>query len=46
MSGVEAAVLIVLALGAGYFIYFKEFKQSGCGCGKKSCSSKKKDANS
>lgn len=41
MSGIEAIVLAVLAIGAGYYIYVREFKSSGCGCGKKGCSNKK-----
>lgn len=25
--------MIVIAIGAGYFVYAKEFKQKDCGCG-------------
>ena len=33
MAWYEAAILIALAIGAGYFVYAKEFKQKDCGCG-------------
>nr|WP_315107388.1 hypothetical protein [uncultured Campylobacter sp.] len=39
----DAAILIVLAVGAGYFVYAKEFRQKDCGCGSgKACGSKGK----
>lgn len=37
----EDAILVIIALGAAYYLYRKMFKSGGCGCGKKSCSSKK-----
>lgn len=40
MAWYEAVILIVLAVGAGYFVYAKEFKQKDCGCGSgKNCHS-------
>lgn len=33
----EKIFLLVLALGAGAFIYFKMFKKGGCGCGSGGC---------
>ncbi|QCD52035.1 FeoB-associated Cys-rich membrane protein [Campylobacter sp. RM16192] len=43
MSGFEIVFLIVIAIGAGYFVYVKEFKQRDCGCGEgKSCHKKRK----
>jgi len=39
----DAAILIVLAVGAGYFVYAKGFRQKDCGCGSgKACGSKGK----
>ena len=39
----DAAILIVLAVGAGYFVYAKGFRQKDCGCGiNKACGSKGK----
>lgn len=44
MAWYEVVILIVLAIGAGYFVYAKEFKQKDCGygSGKNCCSSSKK----
>ena len=40
MAWYEAAILIVIAIGEGYFVYAKEFKQKDCGCGSgKNCHS-------
>ncbi|PSM51472.1 hypothetical protein CBLAS_1355 [Campylobacter blaseri] len=33
----EIIFLIVVALGAGFYIYKKLFKSGGCGCGNKNC---------
>ena len=41
MAWYEAAILIVIAIGAGYFVYAKEFRQKDCGSGK-ACGSKGK----
>lgn len=37
----EKITLIVIALGAVYYIYHKTFKSKGCNCGKDNCSVKK-----
>lgn len=39
----EKLFLLVLAIGAGAFIYFKMFKKGGCGCGNGGCCDTKKD---
>jgi hypothetical protein len=37
----ENIALIVIALGAVYYIYRSTFKSKGCNCGKDNCSVKK-----
>ncbi|MSN96686.1 FeoB-associated Cys-rich membrane protein [Campylobacter sp. FMV-PI01] len=37
----ELVILLILAGFAGYYVYKKLFKSSGCGCGKSSCNAKK-----
>lgn len=38
----ENIILLVIALGALYYLYRKIFKSSGCNCGKSSCKSNEK----
>jgi hypothetical protein len=37
----ETALLILIALGAGVYLYFALFKKKGCNCGSNDCGSKK-----
>lgn len=37
----EKIFLVVIALGAGYYLYRSIFKSKGCGCGKEGCGGKK-----
>lgn len=39
----ENLILLIITLGAIYYIYTKTFKNSGCNCGSSSCNGKKKD---
>jgi len=37
----ETALLVLIAIGAGVYIYYALFKSKGCNCGNKGCDSKK-----
>ena len=37
----EKVILVLIALGAAYYIYRVTFKNKGCSCGKDDCCDKK-----
>lgn len=37
----ETAILIVIALGAGWYVYYSLFKKKGCNCSSGGCPVKK-----
>jgi hypothetical protein len=39
----ETAILIVIALAAGAYIYYSLFKKGSCNCGSKGCCSNQKN---
>ncbi|NLC28517.1 MAG: FeoB-associated Cys-rich membrane protein [Campylobacteraceae bacterium] len=39
----ETTILIIIAIGAGWYVYYSLFKKKGCNCSSGSCPIKKPD---